>query len=59
MLVEWEADVVCQEDCIKFKRFIKINKETVHNSEKTAEEERNWTEWICEKTAEEERNWTE
>ncbi len=56
MLVKWEADVVYQEDCIKFKRFIKINKETVHNSEKTAEEERNWTEWICEEDEEDEED---
>jgi len=44
MLIEQEANVVCQENCIKFKKFIKINKETVCNSEKTAEEEQDQTE---------------
>ncbi len=38
MLVEREADVVHQEDCIKFKKFIKINKEAVCNDEMTAKE---------------------
>ncbi len=26
-LIEWEANVVCRENCIKFKKFIKIDKE--------------------------------
>ncbi len=52
MLVEREADVVCRKNCIKSKRFIKINKEVVCNDEKTAKDERNWTEQVCEEDKE-------
>jgi len=42
-LAEREADVVCQKNCTKSKRFIKINKEAVCNDEKTAKEKRDRT----------------
>ena len=40
MLIEREADVVHREDCIKSKKFIKIDKEAVCNDEMTAKESR-------------------
>ncbi len=52
MLIEREADVVCRRNCIEFKKFIKINKEVVHNDEKTAKDEWDWTEWVCEEDEE-------
>ncbi len=52
MLVEWKADVDCRESCMKFKKFIKIDKEAVCNDEKTAKEERNQTRWINEEDEE-------
>ncbi len=51
-LIKWEADVVCQKNCTKFKKFIKINKKAVCNDEKTAKEKWDWTRWINEEDEE-------